>query len=63
MNPLLAKSHQIVTVRVEYDARNGERVVKEFTGDTSVSASRSFYRAKLRAGKNPRVVGASRVGD
>lgn len=63
MNPFLAKSNSVTAVAVEYTGRGGVRVVKQFAGPAAVSASRTFYRAKLKAGKTPRVVSAARGTD
>lgn len=45
---------QIVRVVIEYD-RLGKRVRKEFADNFQ---ARAFFAAKLKAGKNPRVVAA-----
>jgi hypothetical protein len=50
-------SNKITSVTVEYTSR-GERVTKVF-GD--VFKARSFYKAKYKAGAEPRVIGGSRV--
>lgn len=59
MNPLLAKSSAVSAVSIEYSV-NDVRIRKAFRGPKAVADSRGFYRAKLRAGADPRVVGAGR---
>lgn len=49
-------SNRTPPVAVEYDAR-GKRATKQFT---DCYAARRFYVAKLKAGKNPKVKGASK---
>lgn len=65
VNPMLASANRIVTVTVEYNitATCTARVRKVFTGAGAVGASRRFYAAKLKAGRNPKVVGAARHGE
>lgn len=53
-SPIL--SPKVKTVAVEYDGPNGKRLTKVFS---DVFASRRFYVAKSKAGKNPRVTSAS----
>ncbi len=59
-NPLLASAKSVVAVTVEYTAR-GQRRTKTFTGPTAVARSRAFYRAKLAAGAEPKLVAANRA--
>lgn len=49
-------TREVKSVTIEYD-RKGERVQKTFA---SVAASRAFYGQKMRDGKNPKIVAASR---
>jgi hypothetical protein len=62
MNPLLNSAHRVVRVEIEY-TRRGARVRKVFAGPRAVPDSRAFYRAKLKAGADPKVVGAARPGE
>lgn len=47
---------RVTSVSVEYDGKVG-RVVKQFS---SASAAKRFYVAKDKAGKHPKIVGATR---
>lgn len=59
-NPLLASAKFVVAVTVEYTA-HGQRRTKTFTGPRAVTQSRAFYRSKLMAGAEPKIVSANRA--
>ncbi len=54
----MAITNRLPEVTVEYD-KNGKRVTKHFA---CAFEARRFYASKLKAGKNPSVVGPSRKG-